>query len=39
MIREFFMAFFIVSLAMTAVLWLGSGRSLDVRQVEASLAK
>jgi len=39
MIRELFMAFFILSLAVTAALWLGSGRPLDVRQVEASLAK
>jgi hypothetical protein len=39
MVRELFMALFIVSLVLTMTLWFGSGRSLDVRQVEASLAK
>jgi hypothetical protein len=39
MIRELFMALVIVSLALTITMWFGSGRPLDVRQVEATLAK
>jgi hypothetical protein len=39
MIRELFMAAFILSLALTVALWFGSGPRLDVRQIEANLAK
>lgn len=39
MIRELFMAVFILSLALTAAFWFGSGPRLDVRQIEANLSK
>jgi hypothetical protein len=39
MIRELFMAFLIVFLALAVTLWFASGPPLDVSQIEASLAK
>lgn len=39
MIRELFMAAFILSLAASVALWFGSGPRLDVQTIEASLAR
>lgn len=39
MIRELFMAIFMVFLAVTLTLWFAGAPSLDVTKVEASLAK
>ena len=39
MIRELFMALFLLSLAATATLWFGSGPRLNVQKIEANLAR
>jgi hypothetical protein len=39
MVRELFMALFILSLAASVTLWFGSGPRFDVQKIEASLAR
>ena len=39
MIRDLFAALLLLSLAVSMALWFGGGPQLDVRQVEASLAR